>query len=54
MLDLNPQRRYILAGVITWDERKRQTNLRRHQLDFVGCEAVFDHPVVTLEDTRDD
>lgn len=36
----------------TWDERKRQTNLRRHGLDFEGCEEVFDAPVVTAEDTR--
>lgn len=28
-------------------------HLAKHGLDFVGCEAVFDHPVVTLEDTRD-
>jgi uncharacterized protein len=38
--------------VVTWDERKRQENLSRHGLDFEGCEAVFDHPVVTDEDTR--
>jgi len=38
--------------VITWDERKRQANLRHHGLDFEGCDAVFDHPVVTNEDSR--
>lgn len=38
--------------VVTWDERKRQANLRQHGLDFQGCEAVFDNPVVTVEDTR--
>ena len=38
--------------MITWDERKRQANLRRHGLDFGGCEAVFDHVVVTAEDPR--
>jgi uncharacterized DUF497 family protein len=38
--------------VVTWDERKRQDNLRRHGLDFEGCEAVFDHPIVTIEDVR--
>ena len=36
----------------TWDERKRQANLRNHGLDFDGCEEVFDHPVVTDEDDR--
>jgi uncharacterized DUF497 family protein len=38
--------------VVTWDERKRQANVSRHGLDFEGCEAVFDHPVVTNEDSR--
>lgn len=27
--------------------------MRRHGLDFAGCEAVFDHPVITREDDRD-
>jgi uncharacterized DUF497 family protein len=39
--------------VVTWDEDKRQANLRHHGLDFRGCEKVFDHPVVTTEDTRE-
>jgi len=38
--------------VVTWDDRKRQANLRHHGLDFEGCEAVFDGPVVTAEDSR--
>jgi uncharacterized DUF497 family protein len=38
--------------VVTWDEQKRQANLRSHGLDFEGCEAVFDHPVLTKEDSR--
>lgn len=38
--------------MVTWNERKRQTNLRHHGLDFEGCEEVFDSPVVTAEDTR--
>lgn len=36
----------------TWDERKRRANLRTHGLDFEGCEAVFDGPIVTAEDPR--
>lgn len=36
----------------TWDEPKRLENLRRHGLDFRGCEAVFDGPVVVFEDQR--
>jgi uncharacterized DUF497 family protein len=38
--------------VITWDDAKRQANLRNHGLDFAGCEEVFDHPVITVEDAR--
>jgi uncharacterized DUF497 family protein len=38
--------------VATWDDRKRQANLQDHGLDFEGCEAIFDHPVVTTEDSR--
>jgi uncharacterized DUF497 family protein len=38
--------------VVTWDEQKRHANLRDHGLDFEGCEAVFDNPVITAEDSR--
>jgi uncharacterized DUF497 family protein len=38
--------------VVTWDERKRRANLHDHGLDFEGCEAIFDHPIVTDEDSR--
>jgi hypothetical protein len=37
----------------TWDEWKRRTNFDKHGLDFAGCEAVFDSPVLTREDERD-
>jgi uncharacterized protein len=36
----------------TWDELKRQSNIRDHALDFEGCEAVFDGPVVAWDDDR--
>ncbi len=36
----------------TWDEAKRQSNLKTHELDFEGCEAVFDGPVVAWDDDR--
>lgn len=39
--------------MVTWDDRKREANLRRHGLDFEGCEEVFDHPVITVEDSRE-
>ena len=38
--------------MVRWDERKREANLRKHGLDFEGCETVFDHPVLTVEDSR--
>ncbi len=39
--------------MITWDEQKRQENRRKHGLDFAGCDAVFDHPVFTMDDRRE-
>ena len=38
--------------MLTWDENKRQANMAKHGVDFVGCEAIFDGPVVSLEDAR--
>ena len=37
----------------TWDESKRRANLRRHKLDFVGAEAIWDDLTVTREDIRE-
>lgn len=28
--------------MITWDETKRQANIEKHGLDFVGVEAIFE------------
>ncbi len=38
--------------MVIWDEPKRQLNIKDHQLDLSGCEAVFDGPVITFEDDR--
>lgn len=38
----------------TWDEAKRRLNLKKHGLDFVGCDAIWDHFTVTREDKRQD
>lgn len=38
----------------SWDEAKRQANLRTHGLDFDGAEAIWDLPTVTREDRRKD
>ena len=39
---------------ISYDEAKRQANLAKHGIDLAECEAVFDHPIYSVEDTRDD
>jgi len=39
--------------MVTWDEGKRQLNSRSHGLDFLGCEEVFDGPVLAQEDDRE-
>ena len=38
--------------MVSWDEPKRQLNINDHQLDFTGCDGVFDGPVITFEDDR--
>ncbi|HEX7407767.1 MAG TPA: BrnT family toxin [Candidatus Binatia bacterium] len=35
-----------------WAEAKRKANVRKHGIDFVGAERVFDGYTVTVEDTR--
>ena len=35
-----------------WDEDKRQANIRRHGIDFVDVVRIFDHALLTVEDTR--
>ncbi len=38
--------------MVTWDDTKRQRNIRSHGLDFAGCEAIFKGPVIAEEDAR--
>lgn len=38
--------------MITWDESKRRLNLRKHGIDFIEADEIFDGPTVTSEDTR--
>ena len=40
--------------MLTWDEAKRKLNVKNHGIDFVGCEAIWDHFTVTREDMRAD
>jgi hypothetical protein len=37
-----------------WDETKRQTNLKKHGLDFADAEQIFAGPLVLIEDNRQD
>ena len=36
------------------DEAKRKRNIRKHGLDFAGCDAILDHFTATREDVRED
>lgn len=38
----------------TWDEIKRQANLKKHGLDFADAVHVFNGPLVLFEDRRVD
>jgi uncharacterized DUF497 family protein len=39
--------------MVTYDEVKRQANLKKHGYDFIGIEAVFEGFTITREDARD-
>ncbi len=37
-----------------WDERKRASNLAKHEIDFVDAVSIFDGPVLEVADDRRD
>lgn len=39
--------------MITYDENKRRRNLAKHGIDLAECEAVFDAPMHTSEDSSE-
>jgi len=39
--------------VFTWAEKRRKLNLAKHGIDFADAPAIFDGPLVTVEDTRE-
>ena len=39
---------------VEWSEAKRESNLRKHNLDFVDARIVFEGPVISYEDDRFD
>lgn len=43
---------YNVSMQFEWDETKRQTNLRKHRLDFTDVEIIFSGPTFTFEDDR--
>ena len=45
---------YIAGMQFSWDEAKRQVNLRKHGLDFADASAVFEGTTFTFEDDRFD
>jgi uncharacterized protein len=38
---------------MAYDPAKRKRNRRKHAIDLAECEAVFEEPMLTREDTRD-
>jgi len=38
----------------SWDESKRQQNIKDHGLDFEGADAIWDNFTITREDIRKD
>ncbi len=38
----------------TWDEKKRQANIRKHGIDFVDAPEIFAGPMLVAVDTRED
>jgi len=39
--------------MLTWDENKRQINIKNHGIDFANCSTIFDTPLITKEDDRE-
>ena len=37
-----------------WDEQKRLSNIEHHGLDFIEAQRMFDGPILTALDTRQD
>lgn len=38
----------------TWDESKRQSNIKLHGMDFLDCDEIWDNFTVAREDLRED
>src|SRR5829696_551257 len=51
-VDVVTPRSYTSRVRFEWDEAKREANLRKHGIDFVGIEALFEGHTFTYEDER--
>ncbi|CAE6769767.1 hypothetical protein R69888_03801 [Paraburkholderia haematera] len=48
------RRQYRCCVRFEWDEVKNQINIHKHGIDFRDAVDVFDHPVLTAIDQRED
>jgi uncharacterized protein len=51
-VDVTTYRSYTLPVRFEWDERKRQSNLEKHRVDFADLEVVFAGETLTVLDDR--
>ena len=40
--------------IFEWDEEKNKENIRKHYLDFADAWQIFEAPMLTRVDTRED
>jgi len=45
---------YNIIMKFEWDEKKRQTNIIKHRIDFADAIELFKGPSLILEDNRQD
>lgn len=45
---------YTLGVDFVWDERKNESNIRRHGLDFVDADRIFAAPMLVARDEREE
>jgi uncharacterized protein len=54
VLDVVTRGNYTLLVRVEWDEAKRVENLRKHGIDFIGVEKLFEGYTATVDDERFD
>ena len=53
-VDVTTPCNYNLPVRFEWDESKREANILKHGIDFVGVEEVFEGETITILDVRVD